>query len=212
MQHSAQAALAAPSPPEQDTSTTAASNSTNDQDNDSFINIPIQFHPRIYAVSSNNFAAGGASGAAGAARAVGDVDEDEMAEADQDHSSPESVEFLAQAEGAADFHTPEAQDPATVPGEEEDDLAFAVGGEEEQQQLPPSLRLLLHGSCSGDAEVGLDRVPTRLSSNDIDLQMLAEEADNLQNLVGEVLDSSLECVEPNVPEPSQEQPGKDDEE
>ena len=41
-------------------------------------------------------------------------------------------------------------------------------------------------------EVGLDRVPTRLSSSDLDARR-QEEEDNLQNLVDEVLNSSSEA-------------------
>ena len=172
-------------------------------DEATFVSVPIKFHPRIYAANremvSNN-----------------DVDaESEMAEADQDHSSPDrSADFLPQA----DFHTPDAPDSMTSAEDAHaraDDAATdaatgAVGGAEERPEAPAAaaaaLRLLLRGE---EAEAGLDRVPTRLAATELDAQVATEETENGLNLVEEVLESSElpECVEQSVREPH----GDDDE-
>ena len=161
-------------------------------DEAAFVSVPIKFHPRIYAANreavSNN-----------------DVDaESEMAEADQDHSSPDrSADFLPQA----DFHTPDAPDSMTSAEDAHaraDDAAAAgaVGGSEEipEAPAPAALRLLLHGD---EAEAGLDRVPTRLAPTELNAQIAAEETENERNLVEEVLESSElpESVEQSVSEP-----------
>ena len=163
-------------------------------DEAAFVSVPIKFHPRIYAANretvSNN-----------------DVDaESEMAEADQDHSSPDrSADFLPQA----DFHTPDAPDSMTsaedahAHARADNAPTGAVGGAAEQSPeapAPAALRLLLHGE---EAEAGLDRVPTRLAPTELNAQIAAEETENGQNLVEEVLESSElpECVEQSVREP-----------
>ena len=163
-----------------------------------FVSVPIKFHPRIYAPNRE-------------AVCNNDVDaESEMAEADQDHSSPDrSADFLPQA----DFHTPEAPDSMTSPEDAHaraDDAAIGAAGgavAEERSEAAPgavaaatAVRPLLHGE---EVEAGLDRVPTRLAPTELNAQMATEEAENRQNLVEEVLESSelLECVEQTVKEP-----------
>ena len=163
-----------------------------------FVSVPIKFHPRAYTVNRESATSNDIDG------------ESEMAEADQDHSSPDrSADFLPQA----DFHTPDAPDSMTSAEDaqaarEDEPAASAVvggggGGDDGRHGIPEAhaaLRLLLHGE---ETEAGLDRVPTRLAPSDLNAQIAAEEADNGHNLVEEVLESSElpECVEPSIREP-----------
>ena len=193
MQQFGPAAAAVPTspPPANSPANAAAAAETAD-----FVSVPIKFHPRIYTVNRESATSNDVDG------------ESEMAEADQDHSSPDrSADFLPQA----DFHTPDAPDSMTSAEDAQaaraDEPAASavvgVGGGDSCHEIPEAhaaLRLLLHGE---EAEAGLDRVPTRLAPSELSAQIAVEEADNGHNLVEEVLELSElpECVEPSIREP-----------
>ena len=156
-----------------------------------FVSVPIKFHPRIHAANAE-------------AVSNNDVDaESEMAEADQDHSSPDrSAEFLPQA----DFHTPDTMTSAEDAHARADDAETGVVGDAEEMVEAPAgaAAASRHSPRGEEAEAGLDRVSTRLAPTELNALIAAEMTENGLNLVEEVLESSEmpECLEQSVRDPN----------